>query len=100
MKNLIRHKVIFATIFMFISSFGVSAEQLLPLPKPVVDQETKKKTEKRKIIYPQAKPSNKNIITKVEESADAENLLKKETYIYPRKKPINIKKIIKKDANK
>ena len=85
---------------MFISSFGVSAEKLLPVPKPVINQEIKKKAEKSKNIYPQAKPSNKNIITKVEESVDAEQLLKKEANIYPKKKPIIVKKIITKVAIK
>ena len=58
MNKLIKHKVIFLTIFMFFSSQSIAKNSILPLSKPKVDQETKKITLKKKQIYPLKKPSN------------------------------------------
>ena len=57
MKNLIKHSVIFLAFFIIFSSKSIAADQILPLPKPTVDQETIKITAKKKEIYPQKKPS-------------------------------------------
>ena len=56
MKNFIKHKVILVTIFMLFSSQSLAGNLILPLPKPSVDEETKKIVLNKKNIYPQKKP--------------------------------------------
>ena len=59
MKNLLKLKVIILIFSIFFASQTVAADRILPIPKPIADQETKKKTEKKKEIYPQKKPTEK-----------------------------------------
>ena len=59
MKNLIKLNVIFLGVFIIFSSKSMTAEVILPLPKPTVDQETKITTAKKKEIYPKKKPRSK-----------------------------------------
>ena len=95
MSNFIKLKTIILTLLMIFSVHSIAANTILPLPKPSVDKETKDKVTKKKIIYPQKKPSIqskevKNEINKAENtniSAD-----KKIANIYPQKKPIIVKK--------
>ena len=56
MKNLIKLKVILLAFFIIFSSQSIAADRILPIPKPIVDQETKIITAKKKEIYPQKKP--------------------------------------------
>ena len=103
MKNLIKHKVIFLTIFMFFSSQSIAKNSILPLSKPKVDQETKKITLKKKQIYPLKKPSNiekKDEIKTNELTEVLEQNEKDKTNIYPVKKPIIVKKVVEKKVIK
>ena len=100
MKNLIKFYVIFLGFFIVFSAKSIAADNILPLPKPTVDQETKAKVERKKEIYPQKKPVKK--IEKIEEPEEGQNIeiAKKTVPIYPQKKPILIKKQIDKAATK
>ena len=72
MKNLIKFYVIFLGFFIVFSAKSIAADNILPLPKPTVDQETKAKVERKKEIYPQKKPVKK--IEKIEEAEDGQNI--------------------------
>ena len=58
MSNLIKLKVIFIAFFIIFTSQSIAADRILPIPKPIVDQETKNITAKKKEIYPQKKTKN------------------------------------------
>ena len=92
MRNCIKLKLIIsAFLISFISNSF--AEQILPLPKPSVDQETKAKTAKKKEIYPEKKPLTASEEKSTEAEEKIEKTEKKEsTFIYPKKKPIIVKK--------
>ena len=52
MRNLLKLKTVILIFSIFFASQAVAADRILPIPKPTVDQETKKKTEKkRKYIH-------------------------------------------------
>ena len=87
MKNLLKLKVIILMFSIFFASQAVAADRILPIPKPTVDQETKKKIEKKKEIYPQKKPTKEiEIIAKtLEEGKESE-------IIYPQRKSDTISK--------
>jgi len=95
MKNLLKLKVIILIFSIFFASQTVAADRILPIPKPTVDQETKKKTEKKKEIYPQKKPTKEiEIIAKTLEED------KKSEIIYPQKKPVLFQKKVDKAVAK
>jgi soluble lytic murein transglycosylase len=100
MRNMIKFCVIFLGFSLVFLTKSISADNILPLPKPAVDQETKAKVEKKKEIYPQKKPVKK--VEKIKESEDEQNveIAKKEVSIYPQKKPILVKKQIDKASAK
>ena len=106
MTNFIKLKVIILTIFMFFATQGVAGERILPLSKPFVDDETKKKVSKSKEIYPQIKPSLKKENKSILKTEDSNNIsdnpidLKEEVVIYPLKKPILVEKEITKIVEK
>ena len=104
MKNLIKLNVIFLVLFIIFASQTVAADRIIPIPKPTVDQETKKKTEKKKEIYPQKKPTEKTEKIPTEEikiTAEAlEESEEGEIFIYPQKKPIVFQKKIDKAVAK
>ena len=52
MKNLLKHKVIILVLSMIFTSQSVVADRILPSPKPLVDEITKKETASKKEIYP------------------------------------------------
>ena len=56
MKNLIKVKVFLLVFAILFSSQAIAANQIFPLPKPLVDKDTKAKTAKKKEIYPKKKP--------------------------------------------
>jgi len=102
MKNFIKHKLFFLTIFMFISTQSITAESIIPLPKPTVDQEAKKNVAKKKEIYPKKKPQIKKEV-KVDDKQQGAEIIdtdKEEVIIYPEKKPIIVQKKIEKAAIK
>ena len=88
MRKLTKLKVVFLVIFAVFTSQSIAEDSILPQPKPIVDQETKIKTAKKKEIYPQKKPSSKK---KIETSEVKEDEKKDEAFIYPKKKPIVVK---------
>jgi len=47
MKNLLKLKVIILMFSIIFASHTLAADRILPIPKPTVDQETKKKTENK-----------------------------------------------------
>jgi len=91
---------------MFFATQGVAGERILPLSKPFVDDETKKKVSKSKEIYPQIKPSLKKENKSILKTEDSNNIsdnpidLKEEVVIYPLKKPILVEKEITKIVEK
>ena len=85
----------FFTIFIV----NATASDLLPKPKPKVDQEIKVKVDKKKQIIPKKKPGIKKEISKTAESDEVEKSTKeqkKQAFIYPQKKPITVQKKIDK----
>ena len=95
MKNFIKYIGIFLSILMFFSTNLMAAEQILPLPKPSVDENIKKEVAKKKIIYPQRKPVAKKIEDQKDEKEkndlveEIENEQTEEVAIYPKKKTIS-----------
>ena len=103
MNNLNTHKVILIAIFMFISTNSIAKDRILPVPKPQVDQETKRITEKKKEIYPKKKPQEKkeaNKVDEIEQDKIIKEITEKTVFIYPKKKPIIVKKKIEKAVTK
>ena len=95
MKNCIKLKVIILVFSLFFTNYSI-ANQILPVKKPDLDQETKAKIEKNKEIYPKKKPLNKALITDVavQESDETSNENSETaSQIYPQKKPVVVKKI-------
>ena len=60
MKNFIKISVIFLTIFLIFPISSLAKVQILPLPKPVVADDIKETTKKKKNIYPKKKPDSKS----------------------------------------
>jgi len=103
MKNIIKINVIFLVISIIFSSHSIAGENILPLPKPSLDKETKKIVAKKKLIYPKKKPEEKKEETLIESTEKKEEVLeviKEEVFIYPKKKPILVKKKIDKAVSK
>jgi len=101
MKNLIKLNVIFLAFFIIFSSQSIAADRILPIPKPIVDQETKIITAKKKEIYPQKKPETEKItVEEAQEETVAMQETKEEVFIYPEKKPLVFKKKIDKAVAK
>ena len=98
MRNFIKLNIIFLGFLIFFSSKSIAADLILPLPKPVVDQETKNITAKKKEIYPQRKPTKK--IEKTETSTKTLVETEEITIIYPQKKPTIFQKKVDKAVAK
>ena len=73
---------------------SISADKIIPLPKPLLSKETKLKISKKGIIYPQKKPIRKKAKKETEDQQKEEILSEenKVSIIYPEKKPILVKK--------
>ena len=97
MKNWLKHNVIILIFSMFLISEAIAANRILPIPKPTVDQETKKKTDKKKEIYPEKKPTKENE-DKVAEDAFKDTA--ESEVIYPQKKPVIFQKKVDKAVAK
>ena len=100
MKNIVKVKVILLVISIIFSNNAIASDRILPLPKPSVDQETKKKIIKKKRIYPQKKPNineqaEKAVISDTDKQED--NV---QSAIYPKKKPLVVKKKIEPNLKK
>ena len=97
MKNLLILKVIFLIFFITFTSQAIAADRILPIPKPIVDQETKIITAKKKEIYPQKKPETKKVTPEeTQEKITAIQQTDEEIFIYPEKKPLTFKKTVDK----
>ena len=103
MKNLIKVKVFLLVFTIFFSSQSIAANQIFPQPKPLVDEDTKAKTAKKKEIYPQEKPGTikEKLQTDVSEKAiEVIDDNKDEIFIFPVKKPLIVQKKIDKSVVK
>jgi len=90
-------------ISIIFSSNSIAGENILPLPKPSLDKETKEIVAKKKLIYPKKKPEEKKEETLIESTEKKEEVLeviKEDVFIYPKKKPILVKKKIDKTVSK
>jgi len=99
MKNLIKPKVIYLIILIFLATDSVAGERILPLAKPKVNQETKQSVLSKKTIYPQKKPLSKSDNKEIVKKAELDEKIKttkEKIIIYPEKKPIVVKKKIDK----
>ena len=99
MKKTVKLKVLLLAFSLIISSNAKAAEQILPIPKPSVDKETKLKIEQKSAIYPKKKPQEKKEKTQVNESkeiSETKDSHEREDLIYPKKKPVIVKKTIDK----
>ena len=61
MKNLVKFYVISLVFFITFSTKSIAADNILPIAKPIVDEETKSVVAKKKNIYPEKKPVIKHI---------------------------------------
>jgi len=103
MKFLLKLKAILLVFLITFGSIAIAKDQILPLPKPMPDQETKAITAKKKEIYPEKKPAKKKEITEIESSTkivESTEKLEEEVFIYPEKKPIIVRKKIDKTVAK
>jgi len=103
MKNIIKINVFFLVIYIIFSSQSIAVENILPLPKPTIDKDTKEIIAKKKIIYPKERPSKKVEEISVESTEKKEEIsedIKEEVFIYPKKKPVLVQKKIDKVVNK
>ena len=97
-------KVILLALIIIFPSILNAKDKILPIPKPKVEQEIKNITAKKKIIYPQKKPSSnkeKKIVSVNDEKLKID-ITKEVTIIYPKKKPLEytqkITKVLKKSS--
>ena len=65
MKNLIKLKVILVVFIIIFTTYSVVADVILPLPKPIIDEDIKIKTAKKKENYPKQKQKKKKKIKKI-----------------------------------
>jgi len=95
MKNFIKLNVIFIAFSIIFPLEAFSGEPIFPQPKPKINQETKAKILKEKLIYPVKKPDDDNEKKEFVESDENLNvvvLAEEEIFIYPKKKPIIFQK--------
>ena len=103
MKNIIKINVFFLAVSIIFSSQSIAAENILPLPKPTIDKETKEIIAKKKLIFPKKKPLEKKEETLIQSTEIKEEVsedIKGEVFIYPKKKPILVQKKIDKVIKK
>ena len=98
MKNFNKIGLFFLTIFVIFSFSSEAAEQILPIPKPQVEEDIKKAVAKKKEIYPKEKPSAKSEEKQIEVADDKIEQTddKDQAFIYPEKKPIIVQKKVDK----
>jgi len=103
MRDIIKISVIFLAIYIIFPSLSIAGENILPLSKPSIDNETKKIIAKRKLIYPKKKPQEDKeeiLIKASEEKEEISEDIKEEVFIYPENKPILVQKKIDKTVAK
>ena len=95
MRNIIKLNVFFFLIIIIFTSQSIAGENILPLPKPNIDKETKKIIAKKNLIYPKKKPQDdkEEILTEsTEKKEEISEDIKEEVFIFPKKKPILVQK--------
>ena len=103
MKKQDKLKVIFFIFTIIFTLEVAAADQILPMPKPTPDQETKIKTAQKKYIYPEKKPilrKEKVEVTESKEIDEIDGKTEEEVSIYPEKKPVIFQKKIDKTVAK
>ena len=103
MRDIIKISVIFLAIYIIFPSLSIAGENILPLSKPSIDNETKKIIAKKKLIYPKKKPQEDKeeiLIKASEEKEEISEDIKEEVFIYPENKPILVQKKIDKTVAK
>ncbi len=96
MRNFNKLNVILLAFSIIFCSKSIAADLILPLPKPLVDEEIKHETLRKKTILPQKKPTTKKEEVEIKEELQAVNEQLEEIFIYPKKKPIIVKKKVDK----
>ena len=99
MKKLAKVKVFFVLFALIFTSKTLYADQILPEPKPIIDEETKVTVAKKKFIYPKEKPTIKKEQPETEEAkkiSEDGDLIEENIFIYPEKKPIIAQKKVDK----
>ena len=81
MKIFIKISVIFLTIFTIFSSSSSAADRILPIPKPIVEEEVKEITAKKKEIYPKKKPITKKEEKEIEQTQEVVALFVEKLYL-------------------
>ena len=102
MINFLKLKV-FLLVFCLLFAFqAIAADRILPIAKPSVDEDVKKRTSKKKQIYPQKKPQKVGELEIETSQETIEEIVetKEEVVIYPEKKPLVFKKKIDKAVAK
>ena len=95
MRDIIKISVIFLAIYIIFPSQSIAGENILPLPKPNIDKETKKIIAKKNLIYPKKKPQDdkEEILTEsTEKKEEISEDIKEEVFIFPKKKPVLVEK--------
>ena len=102
MKNFVKFYVISLVFFITFSTKSIAADRILPIAKPSVDEDVKKRTSKKKQIYPQKKPQKVGELEIETSQETIEEIVetKEEVVIYPEKKPLVFKKKIDKAVAK
>ena len=57
--NLVKLKVILLAFIIVFTTSAFAADKILPLPKPIIEEDIKIKTAKKNEIYPKKKPIEK-----------------------------------------
>ena len=103
MQNFNISKVLLLIFFIILPIKYVEAANILPLPKPTVEQETKKRVDDKNTIYPKKKPSSevkKDENTQTQEIQNVQSDTEQNKFIYPKKKPLIVKKQVDKAVSK
>ena len=103
MENFVKVNLVILILSIFFMSNLYAADNILPQPKPKVDQETKIKIAKKKEIYPKKKPGKKIDTIEAEKIGEKIEIKKEEVdvvAIYPQRKPVIFKKIVNKALKK
>ena len=101
MQFLIIVKVFFLAYFVLLNSSVFASDKIIPIPKPIIGEEIKKKIIKKKRILPKEKPVKKIIVEEPAKKKETEeSITKQEKKIYPKKKPVLIVKKVDKSVAK
>ena len=88
MRNIFIHKVVFLIFSIIFTTVAIAADPILPLPKPIPDQETKSKTAKKKEILPKKNQmiKKKKLILKLVRNLQKLQKRQKQKFLFIQKK--------------